>query len=271
MRVLRELRGIVSFMTTIPLGGGDLEEAARGFYLAPLVGALEGLIIGSILALLQAAGATPLALAALYPLLHVSLTGGIHLDGLADYADAVGSRLSGGRALSVMKDPRRGSFASIAVAAIIVSGALGAGEACGSAGHEYQVLAGLACIGAMVWAYTLSSLLMYMVTVSGPVEGYEGLARLFAGKQDARRRAAAPILAITAILPVAVYLYIVGLKAITTAYLAASAPAILAALAVARDARRRIGFITGDVAGAAFEASRTAFIVALAVLIALEL
>ncbi len=88
-----------------------LRESARWF---PMV----GLVVGAVLALLLG-GASALhpALAGWLALLAwVWITGGLHLDGLADLADGLGAaHRDPARLLAVMKDPHLGSFGVLAL------------------------------------------------------------------------------------------------------------------------------------------------------------
>jgi adenosylcobinamide-GDP ribazoletransferase len=54
-------------------------------------------------------------------LIPLALTGGIHLDGLADTADALASRAEPERMRAILKDPRVGSFGVIALIVYLVS------------------------------------------------------------------------------------------------------------------------------------------------------
>lgn len=106
----------VQFLTRLPTPRVEIDAAARGtsvlFY--PLV----GLLIGALLALLHWPLATTDAglEAALLLLAWALLTGGLHLDGLADSADAwLGSHGDRDRALAIMKDPYTGPAGAVAV------------------------------------------------------------------------------------------------------------------------------------------------------------
>jgi adenosylcobinamide-GDP ribazoletransferase len=82
-----------AFLTRLPLGRLDLgaDDVARGSFLFPLVGAAIGALVG--LAAVGFAAFLPSLLAAgLAVGLEALLTGGLHLDGLADTADALGTR-----------------------------------------------------------------------------------------------------------------------------------------------------------------------------------
>ncbi|MDR5904137.1 adenosylcobinamide-GDP ribazoletransferase [Franzmannia qiaohouensis] len=78
---------------------------------------LVGMLLGGLLALAgQLFGSLPTPLLALLLLsLWVALSGGLHLDGLMDVADALGSNRPMEQRWVIMKDPHVGSFAIIAL------------------------------------------------------------------------------------------------------------------------------------------------------------
>jgi len=106
----------IQFLTRLPVPASALppDEASQGravlFY--PLVGALIGLML-CLLQMLMAESDSHLQ-AALLLMLWVGISGGLHLDGLADLADAwVGGQGDRERTLEIMKDPRSGPIAVI--------------------------------------------------------------------------------------------------------------------------------------------------------------
>ncbi|UZR30874.1 adenosylcobinamide-GDP ribazoletransferase [Methylococcus mesophilus] len=109
----------VQFLTRLPVPRAvDFSPRALGrsvvFY--PAVGLLIGAILLAARLLLQDAG--PALASALVLLLWVLVTGGLHIDGLADSADAwVGGHGDAERSLEIMKDPRSGP---IAVAVVVL-------------------------------------------------------------------------------------------------------------------------------------------------------
>ncbi|WP_106376160.1 adenosylcobinamide-GDP ribazoletransferase [Vreelandella songnenensis] len=78
---------------------------------------LVGLLLGGVLALVaQLMHGAPAPLAALALLsLWVALSGGLHLDGVMDLADALGSNQPLARRWEIMKDPQVGSFGILAL------------------------------------------------------------------------------------------------------------------------------------------------------------
>src|SRR5437763_1509099 len=111
MRGASRLVAAIAFLTRIPVGG--IYDVAGGAAVFPLVGAALGAAVGGaayglarIMPSLAAAGIA-LALGAL-------LTGALHLDGLADTADALGARSREG-ALAIMRDHAIGTYGATAL------------------------------------------------------------------------------------------------------------------------------------------------------------
>jgi adenosylcobinamide-GDP ribazoletransferase len=108
---LRPAIGALTFLTRIPLGRWvdvEADDVGRGAWLFPLVGAVMGGVAGLVADVTAnwlpslAAGALAVAAAAV-------LTGALHLDALADTADALGGR-SREHALEIMRDYALGAF-----------------------------------------------------------------------------------------------------------------------------------------------------------------
>lgn len=108
--------GAVSFLTRVPVGrivdldGGDV---ARGSILFPLVGAGVGALAGGA-GWLGSQVLPSFVAAALAVGMAAIVTGAMHLDALADTADALGAR-SRDEALEIMRDSRIGSFGAVAL------------------------------------------------------------------------------------------------------------------------------------------------------------
>lgn len=113
--MLNNLRRALGFLTWLPVPWGLDDTPSRlgsaGFWF-PLVGAL----IGGLLALAGWGLAfilPPLAVGLLLTALWALLTGGLHLDGLADSCDGLFCSAGPEKSLEIMKDPRLGSFGAI--------------------------------------------------------------------------------------------------------------------------------------------------------------
>jgi adenosylcobinamide-GDP ribazoletransferase len=120
-------------LTVLPVGRKPIElkpgDAGRAISLAPFVGLLiwlpAGLIMLVVRVLLDGSGSL------LVPTIGFAvvavLSGGLHLDGLADVGDAIGSRKPAAQALAIMKDPHIGALGASAAFFVVLAqiGALG--------------------------------------------------------------------------------------------------------------------------------------------------
>jgi adenosylcobinamide-GDP ribazoletransferase len=114
---LRAAAGAVSFLTRVPVGrvvDVDAADVARAAVLFPLVGAGVGALSGSVAAALEHQVPAVVA-AALAVAVATAVTGAMHLDALADTADALGGT-SRAQALEIMRDSRIGTYGAVALA-----------------------------------------------------------------------------------------------------------------------------------------------------------
>jgi adenosylcobinamide-GDP ribazoletransferase len=238
----------VAFLTRAPLparlrlGAADV---ARGAPLFALVGAGIGAAAGSAAALvhprLPALAAAAVALA-----VELVLTGGLHLDALADTADAVGARTRE-RALEIMRDPRIGSFGAAALCVDLLARAAAIAALLDRGG----AIAALAVAGASGRASSLplAAWLPYARATGGPGSVLSGrVGRLGASAG------------------VCVAVGLAAALAGTNGLVAAGAAALTAAV-LGATYRTWLGGVTGDALGAAAELSGT---VALLVAVALH-
>ncbi|HEB86499.1 MAG TPA: adenosylcobinamide-GDP ribazoletransferase [Gammaproteobacteria bacterium] len=112
----------LQFLTRIPVPAlRDISEAEMGRSLLyyPLVGIVIGLLLAGLNMLL--AGAPDGLQAALVLAAWVLITGALHLDGLADSADAwLGGLGDRERSLAIMKDPRSGPAAVVLIVLLLL-------------------------------------------------------------------------------------------------------------------------------------------------------
>jgi len=112
----------LQFLSSLPVrlpGMPEPVQLGRSLLFYPLVGALFGVVLWSLSILLS--GAAPLLHGALLLAAWVLLSGGLHLDGLADSADAwLGGFGDRERTLSIMKDPRSGPIAVITLVLVLL-------------------------------------------------------------------------------------------------------------------------------------------------------
>ena len=232
------LRLALTTLTVLPLRAGrvDRRVAAVAMSAAPLVGLLIGLLLAGLLWLLS--GAPPLVAGGVTVAVGVLVTRGLHLDGLADTVDALGSYRRGPEALEIMKKPDIGPFG---VAAIVLT---------------LLVQAAAITPAGAVLAWTAGRLAVPIACRRGvPAARPDGLGALVAGTVPA---------------PVAAGLAIaVGVAAAWAVPgrpwqgPAAVAAALLVVVLLVRHAVRRFGGITGDVLGAGVELATTVTLVGL--------
>ncbi|RZU77322.1 cobalamin-5'-phosphate synthase [Micromonospora kangleipakensis] len=238
-RLADGVRLAVTTFTTLPLRTGRIDRAAAGraMALAPAVGALLGALLGGVL-LLTAALAPPLVAAGVTVGLGALLTRGLHLDGLADTVDALGSYRRGAAALEIMKKPDVGPFGVVALVVVLLLQTAALAEL---AGRSWP-----AALAGVVAAAAAGRLGVAVACRRGvPAARPEGLGALVAGTVG----------------PVAL---VVGTVAVALLAVPAAPGrpwqgplAVVAALAVAvgllGHAVRRLGGVTGDVLGATVE------------------
>ena len=233
----------------------DRRTAGRAMLLAPLVGALlAALLVPVALTVDRLTAGPPLLAAALAVALLALLTRGLHLDGLADLADGLGSYRSPERARAIMKAPDVGALGLAAVVLVLLV-QVAALTACLSAGRG-----GSALLVALVTArVAVAAACQAGVPAASPT----GLGALVAGTVP---RWAPVLLALATAL--AGVLALVLEQGGTGLQLAQPALAVAAGLGAAallqRHAVRRIGGITGDVLGALVEVATAVVLVVLA-------
>ncbi|MBT55358.1 MAG: adenosylcobinamide-GDP ribazoletransferase [Mameliella sp.] len=243
-RPLDELRLAMMMLTRLPMGrladpAPTLTQARWAF---PLVGLPLGLVAWAVFAGASALNLPGLTCAFATLAALAALTGGLHHDGFADFADGAGGRDQTQR-LEIMRDSRVGSYGVIALifAVGLAASALSALPASAGAGF---VLVSVA-----------SRLAMLILLDTLPPARMDGLGHMAA---RARGPNSLSVWAPGLIVSLAAAL-ILGLAAL--AVLTAMA---LATALVARQARRSLGGQTGDVLGAVQLTAETAGWVVLA-------
>jgi adenosylcobinamide-GDP ribazoletransferase len=122
MRVLRALSVAFSFLTRLPVRTGEVaaEDLGSSLVFFPLVGAALGIVqvlAGQALHLVLSENLCGVLLVALGAL----LTGGLHLDGVADLFDGLGgARSDRQRALDIMRDSRIGAHGAVALVLVLL-------------------------------------------------------------------------------------------------------------------------------------------------------
>ncbi|MET9883879.1 adenosylcobinamide-GDP ribazoletransferase [Streptomyces sp. NPDC006430] len=231
----------------------DRPAARTGMACAPLAGLVVGVLAAVPGVLLLVLGGGPLLAAAVAVAVPAALTRGLHLDGLADTADGLGSAKPADAALRIMKQSDIGPFGVVALMLVMLIQV----AALSNAYADSWVRGALASVLAAVTA----RLAMTLASREGvPAARPEGLGAAVAGVVP--RGSAALVAASVVVLSAAVAAPLGPWAA------ARSAGAVLVALAVAelllRRCVRRFDGVTGDVFGALAETSATTALVVLA-------
>lgn len=237
----------------------DRTVAGWSLALAPLGGALLAALLIVPWWLLVTAGVAspPLILGVLAVTAVAALTRAMHLDGLADTADGLGSGRSGEAALAIMKQSDIGPFGVVTLLfALLLQVAAVA-----------QLLSVDLTLGAaaLIVALVLSrAMLALLGTAWFPPARRDGLGQSVAASVTPALLVVAVTL--TALLITGGLILTTGLNDETPVRLAiASAAGVLVGLATAFVARRRFGGVTGDVYGAVVETTATTILVVAAI------
>lgn len=253
------LRLALTTLTVLPVRGEarvDRRTAGRAMELAPLVGLVLALATAAAVHLLRVLGAGRFLAAVVAVALLALLTRGLHLDGLADTVDGLGSYRDPEGTRAVMKAPNLGPLGLSALVLVLLAQVAALSSAIGQ--HRGTVSLCLAVLlgrVAVTWA------------CSGPPAATgEGLGALVAG--TARPWVAAAWVAVTALAGAAALAVDPDATASSASRAALAVGAVVVALAVSvvvqKHLVRRVGGITGDVLGALTELTTTVALVVLA-------
>lgn len=250
----------VGTLTVFPVRVRRVDRAAArwAMLLAPLAGLPLAAAGAGVLVVAPPLTDSTLLAALLALGLLALLTRALHLDGLADLADGLGSGRPAEGAREIMRRSDIGPFGvvtlvfTIGVQVAALAQVVGRGAVPGALAVSAAVLAGRLAI---TWA----------CRTRVPAARPEGLGALVAGTVPPGGAATATgaVLGVLALTGVAA-----GDAALAVGLPAAVLVALLAAEALRRHAVRRVGGITGDVLGALCETATTAALVAVAVAVA---
>lgn len=228
----------LQFLTIFPVklrAPVSTEAMGRSLVFYPLVGLLLGAVLVVITQLLPAQ--IPLVSAALVLTLWIVLTGGLHLDGLADSSDAwLGGLGDKARTLAIMKDPACGPIGVLALLLVLLLKFVAIVTLI-----ETQQTIGL------LWAVVLARLAMPLLFLTTDYQREQGLGSALraAMPEDTVRT----MLLITT--AVTVLLAGVGVTVVT----------LVVFLLLRYLMERRLGGFTGDTAGAMIELLETTILI----------
>ncbi len=217
---------------------------------APVVGLAVGVLAAATGLALLLLGAGPLLAAVASVAVPAALTRGLHLDGLADTADGLGSGRPAEDALRIMKQSDVGPFGVLTLVLVLLAQVAALAQAYGGSWGRGALAAVVSAVAARV-ALTLAA------RTGVPAARPEGLGAAVAGVVPARGAAVTVVLAAG---------LLAGAGAALGAYDAVRAGlAVVAAAGTAelllRRCVRRFGGVTGDVFGGVAETAATTALV----------
>ncbi|MDI3387212.1 adenosylcobinamide-GDP ribazoletransferase [Streptomyces sp. B-S-A8] len=251
------LRFAFGTLTVLPvrLTRWDRGAARAGMLCAPLAGLVVGLCAAALGTALLLLGTGPLLAAVATVAVPAALTRGLHLDGLADTADGLGSNKPAEAALAIMKRSDIGPFGVVTLLFALLAQVAAVSHAYESGWAEGAVAAVVSAVAARV-ALTLASR-------SGvPAARPDGLGAAVAGTVSVRS-ASAVLGVVTVVAAGCGALW--GEATVSAAVRCGGAVlvAVGAAELLLRRCVRRFGGVTGDVFGALAETAATAALVVL--------
>ena len=214
----------------------------------PVVGLVTGLVVAAWLWLAAAVGMNSILMGAGVALIPVAITGGIHLDGLCDVADAQASHADPERKRQILKDPHLGAFAVIAVACYLIASTAIATELTPC----WQVGVLLGC------SHVFSRCLSGIATIVFPTSASQGMLSAFHESAEQKRVLAVLIieLVVCAVgmaavsIPIALPMVVIGLVCLVLLY---------------PFAKTQYGGMSGDIAGAFLQVAEIVMLVVLVI------
>ncbi|MFF2653415.1 adenosylcobinamide-GDP ribazoletransferase [Streptomyces sp. NPDC058045] len=248
------LRFAFGTLTALPVRVSRWDRAAArdGMLCAPLAGLVVGLCAAALGGLLLALGSGPLLAAVASVAVPAALTRGLHLDGLADTADGLGSAQAPEAALRIMRQSDIGPFGVLTLVLTLLAQTAALDRLYEDSWARGAVAAALSATVARL-ALTLAA------RIGVPAARPGGLGAAVAGTVP--RGAAGAAVAVTAV-AAAVGGSLDGVPGAVRAVLATAA-ACGAAELLLRHCRRRLGGVTGDVFGALAETAATTALILL--------
>lgn len=229
---------MLQFMTRIPININlevDEEDFFKGIIYFPLIGLIIGMfVISSYYIGLKISNALLGAVFAV--IMEIFITGGLHLDGLADTFDGIYSNRPKDRILEIMKDSRLGTNGALALFVLLIL--------------KFVLISNLkipTVYPVLLLMPVFSRLNMVLASRIAMPARKHGMGNLFIGKVKTRQFIIALILAI---IPSLVFVKIVPVIALM----------LIFSMWYVRHISYRIDGITGDILGALCELSELAFL-----------
>lgn len=226
----------------------DRRVAGVAMLLAPVMGLVLAVLPALVVVAVGLADGPPLLASALAIACLAWLTRGLHLDGLADVADALGSGTAPQRARAIMKDPSVGAFGVMTLVLVLVLQVVALGSVAQPAAAAFT----------LVVAAVTGRLGVTLACVAGARPASEsGLGAAVVGTVS---RPSAVLLTLAVLLGVTMAAWVLDLGPVA-GWPAAVVLGLAAGGGVTATCVRRLGGVNGDVLGASLEAATAAALV----------
>ncbi len=232
--ILKGIRALVSFFTIIPTGIHDIHLASRYYFLIPLVGFIEGIVIYSFSFL----PLNEVLKKCLIFLTYYIITGFLHMDGFMDFLDAIFSKRKGLDALRIMKQQCRGSMSIVFTVIITIT--------------TFVLIFNLKIYEILIPIILLAKQSEFILAYISKPSGYSSLGRLFILQSKDINKLVLNNLIFFILIIIIIYIF----KLNEYLLLLLLSVTILISYFVNRLANNILGFVNGDVLGFCFESSR---------------
>jgi adenosylcobinamide-GDP ribazoletransferase len=249
---LRLSWGTLTAVPVKPPGAVTPRVGSWAMTFAPLVAGMLAVLAGAFIALLRWTSLPPLLVAALTIGLLALLTRAIHLDGLADTADGLGSGRPAAEALTIMRSSDIGPAGVATLTLVLLA--------------QVAALAQHVGAGRASWTVALAlvvsrSILPLICSKAIPAARADGLGQLVAGSVGRLQLLVTAGITVLVLLLLAVAVAPSGESLVGAA--GSAVAGLLAGATFCWNCVRRLGGVTGDVMGACVEVSFTAALVVL--------
>ncbi|MGW7005714.1 adenosylcobinamide-GDP ribazoletransferase [Streptomyces sp. NPDC054933] len=241
-------------LTVLPVRVARWDRATgrTGMLCAPVVGLVVGLVAAAVGGVLLFLGSGPLLASVATVAVPAVLTRGLHLDGLADTADGLGSGKPAAEALRIMKQSDIGPFGVLTLVFVLLAQVAAVSGLYGTGWPEGATAVAVA-------ALTSRTAMTLACREGVPAARKDGLGTTVAGAVPARD--AWWLTGVTVLLSAATGAAFGPYGAVH--YAVAALTALAAAELLLRRCRLRLGGVTGDVFGALCETAATVALLAL--------
>jgi adenosylcobinamide-GDP ribazoletransferase len=244
-RAVAALATAAAFLTVLPTWpsarGTSEEDVKASRFAFPVVGLALGLGAAALSLLLDRTAVPPSLAAFLLVATLAAVTGGLHLDGLADSADGLFLWGDSARRLAAMRDPHVGSYGVSALVLLLLG--------------KYAAIAAMSGRLRATALFAALTVGRSIIVVSAGRARYarpDGTGRLLVEATSPQESLAAAALAL-----------LLSTLTLHVAGLVAACVVLAVTLFMTRLAERRLGGITGDTLGALVELGETGFLVCL--------